>query len=262
VRIPNGFGRSSAAILAAFSTIAPPARAADPAPVFVHDSRERSPLASVQGGAPAVYARTAGGWRQYWLYFRENLQDRGIVRTGRHAGDWELVQVRREGTEAVYSQHAGGERCGREDLEWRGGRPVVYLANGSHAAYFHAGTRDRTWPDPNDEADGRGRVVRPRVVEVTASSPSWMRRRAPWGGARAGWVPGEQDSPRGPAFQPQGRWSDPAGWAARAAPCTGRRCVRVGACDGRETAMEAALLFPAAFVGVGMWRRRRRRRRR
>ena len=30
-------------------------------------------------------------------------------------------------------------------------------------------------------------------------------------GARAGWFPAEQSSPPGPAFQGQGRWSDPEG---------------------------------------------------
>ena len=41
----------------------------------------------------------------------------------------------------------------------RAGHPVVFPAHGSRASYFRAGTRDRMWPDPNDEADGRGRVI-------------------------------------------------------------------------------------------------------
>ena len=129
----------------------------------------------------------------------------------------------------MYAQHSGAERCGRR-VERRGGRPVVYVANGSHAAYFHAGTRDRMWPDPNDEADGRGDVQRPRVVRISEDSPAWMRDRAPWGGARASWVPFEQSSPRGPAFQPRavGR---PGRLGARRAPVHGppvrdRRRVR------------------------------------
>ena len=84
-------------------------------PVVVHDSRETSELGSVAGpGAfaaePVVYERQVGEWRQWWLGFAQNDQDRGIVRTGRHAGDWELIQIR-EGVEAVYSQHSGAERC-------------------------------------------------------------------------------------------------------------------------------------------------------
>ena len=64
-------------------------------PVVVHYSREASPLGSVgsrpgtYAPAPVVYERTAGSWRQWWLGFARNDQDRGIVRTGRHAGDWD-----------------------------------------------------------------------------------------------------------------------------------------------------------------------------
>ena len=124
---------------------------------------------------PVVYERRTDGWVQYWIWFEDNTQDRGVLRSGRHAGDWELVQYRTDGTEAVYAQHSGAERCATRDVELRGGRPVVYVANGSHASYFHAGTRDRIWPDPNDEADGRGALLRPRAVRVTAGSPGWMR---------------------------------------------------------------------------------------
>jgi Vacuolar protein sorting-associated protein 62 len=237
-------------------------------PVVVHDSRETSPLASVGSrpgtfaAEPVAYERTAGEWRQWWLAYARNDQDRGILRTGRHAGDWELIQVRLDRgrpVEAVYAQHSGAERCPWSAVETRGGRPVVYVAGGSHAAYFRPGVRDRTWPDPNDETDGRGLRVRPRVVRVDASAPAWMRYRGRWGESRAGWVPGEMDSPRGPAFQPQGRWSHVAGWAAGARECTRRDCDARGECDGRETAVAGVLagfgVVWALWLGVRRMRR-------
>ncbi len=91
--------------LAALAVPAGTARAAQVerlSPVLVHDADERSPATSVSGSGvpgtegeppgPAVYAHVAGPWIQYWLYFAANTQDRGIVRTGRHEGDWEMVQ--------------------------------------------------------------------------------------------------------------------------------------------------------------------------
>src|SRR5262249_23531663 len=73
------------------------------APVVVHDADERSPLANAAAHAPtsrdttdrrpavygrAVPARAGGEWLQYWLYYAYQDQDRGIVRSGRHEGDW------------------------------------------------------------------------------------------------------------------------------------------------------------------------------
>ena len=231
-------------------------------PVVVHDSRETSPLGSVGprpgtiSPAPAVYERRAGDWVQWWLPFASNDQDRGIVRTGRHANDWEMVQVRLdddgEPVEAVYAQHSGAERCPWSAVETRSGQPVIYVANGSHAAYFRPGVRDRTWPDPNDEADGRGETVVP-PVEPLGDWADWPGR---WGDARASWIPGEMDSPRGPALQPQGRWSDADAWARAARPCTFDRCDEAGECDGREVLLPLAAPLLAALAVIGLRRRR------
>ena len=223
------------------------------APVVVHDARETSSLASVGerlgtfAAAPVVYERRVGEWHQFWLAFARNDQDRGIVRTGRHAGDWELIQIR-EGVEAVYAQHSGGERCPWSAVEVRDGRPVVYVANGSHVAYFRPGVRDRMWPDPNDEADGRCTVVVPRVEPLG----DWARWPGRWGGARAGLVPGEMDSPRGPGYQHR----DPEAFARAARPCTYNRCDEVGECDSREVLLPLAAPLVAALAVIGLRRRR------
>jgi hypothetical protein len=228
-------------------------------PVLVHDAGERSPFAALEGTAAEVYGRAGpDGWLQYWLYARDNPHDRGILRTGRHEGDWELLQVRvvaGRPVEAVAAQHSGGERCGWRRLRLQDGHPVVYVANGSHALYFRPGLRDRTFPDPNDEADGRGARVRPRVVEISAGRPEWMRFRGRWGATRASWVPGESDSPRGPAFQGV-RWDDPAAFAADARPCAAEHCDERGECDGNENAMGVVAIGLAALLGWRRWTRR------
>jgi hypothetical protein len=235
-------------------------------PVYVLDARERNPVAGVRGEPPASYGRAvpAGGggrWLQYWRWHTYNGQDRGILRTGRHAGDWELVQVRVDtsGTpvEAVYAQHSGGERCGWPAVRTRGDAPVAFLANGSHAAYFRPGVRDRTFPDPNDEAEGRGRIQRPRLVVINAHDPAWMRFSGRWGASRARW-PFEQSSPRGPAFQGV-RWDDPTAFAASARGCLAGRCDERGECDGREVALGGGVVG-LGVLGLGLIALRRRRR--
>lgn len=230
-------------------------------PTLVHDSREGHHVTGVRGDrGPVAYSREAGDWVQYWLYFEDNTQDRGIVRTGRHKGDWEVVQVRRDGTRIVMSQHSGSESCPLRGLtpqsaRLRGQTPLdVYVARGSHALYLRPGVRDRMWPDPNDEADGRGLRVRPRVIDITTRD--WLGDRRPWGDTRAGWVPGEMDSPPGPAFQGV-RWDDPDAFARSARACERGRCDEVDECDGREQGI--AVGFLALLAGaIGLRIRSRR----
>ena len=140
--------------------------------------------------------------------------------------------------EAVYAQHSGAERCGVRRGDARDGRPVVFAAHGSHASYLRAGTRDRMWPDPNDEADGRGAVVAPaagrdhaRLAGLDAALDALGRLAgALVGAARAGLAarPG----------LPADRW-DPEAFAASAGSCRAA-CDEVGECDGPEKALTVA----------------------
>ena len=169
-----------------------------------------------------------------------------------------MVQYRLDGSEAVYAQHSGAERCPSSELERRGGRPVVYLANGSHAAYFHAGTRDRMWPDPNDEADGRGAVQRPRAVTISAGSPAWMRYPGP--GAARGRAGSRPSSPPRSArpSRPRAAGATPR-LGTRGAAVHGSALRRAGACDGAETALAGGALALVALLGGALaWRRRQR----
>lgn len=235
--------RVNVTVLAALVALAlgvAPARADDAAllarhaPELRYDARERDRATAVEALTPrvagasvalrprvsplpdVVYGRAVrdGGdaFLQYWLLYADNPQDRGIVRTGRHEGDWELVQVRvgpdGRARAATYAQHGWAARCGYD------GR--VFVAHGSHASYATAGEHGRPWPDPDDEARGDGRTVRPQVRPFGA----WVRWPGRWGRTRAGWVPAESDSPRGPAFQDTGAWRDPAGYHAAARPCS------------------------------------------
>ena len=217
-----------------------------------------------------VYGRVVRGrdevWLQYWVFYLYNAQDRGVVATGRHEGDWELVQVgldrRLRPRSAVYLQHDDAERCPWGDVERRGPAPVVYVANASHSAHFRAGVhRRRIFPDPNDEADGDGPGLRPRVVPIGAGSPGWAGWPGRWGASRGGWVPGEQESPRGPAFQPDDRWTDPGRFAEGAGRCTADCGRRLG-CRPLLTALArywpGGVLTLAAYVALLAVRQRRR----
>jgi hypothetical protein len=177
-----------------------------------------------------IYGRVAEEagerWLQYWLFFAQNTQDRGVVGTGLHEGDWEFVQIRLgvDGPDAVtLAQHSWAEACPYSELETEiveGHEvPVVFVAEGSHALYPRAGTGDRPWPDPNDRADGSGPEVRPRVELIAKGEPAWTLYPGPWGASEASWVPGEQSSPVGPMFKDDRRWFEPATFHREALPC-------------------------------------------
>lgn len=245
------------------------------APIYRLDRDEQAPPASVREATrlapglaalmaeeperPQVYGRAVSvsptrTYLQYWTFHLDNPQDRGVLRTGRHAGDWELVQLRLASGRpagAVYVQHSWAERCPWSRTEQQGGAPVVHVANGSHAAYFTRGVHGRPWPDPDDEARDGGAVLRLPVRVMTARRPAWMTYPGRWGAAEAGPVPGENSSPRGPAFQPD-RWDDPAALERAARPCA-------SGAPGRpwQIAAEAAAAALALAALVAVVRRRR-----
>lgn len=210
------------------------------APVLVLDAREAAPPVAVEpflrgargararAAPPRVYGRAvrdAGRlWLQYWFFYPDNPQDRGILRSGRHEGDWEMLQVGLGVDErprvVTFAQHSWRQGCGWTQVERDGAAPVGYVAHASHATYPRRGTHDRPWPDPNDEARGDGQRVRPPVGVITDERPGWVASRARWGASRAAWWnPAEQSSPVGPRFQDDGRWRAPAGWHAGARSC-------------------------------------------
>lgn len=84
-----------------------------------------------------VYARYVPGppaVLEYWyLYIYNDAPNR-------HEGDWEMVAIeldeQNRPSRAGYASHSHGYRRDWERVETRDGRPIVYVARGSHAAYF------------------------------------------------------------------------------------------------------------------------------
>jgi hypothetical protein len=168
---------------------------------------------------------------QYWLWYPWNAYS-PTVPPGElwqvHEGDWEAVSVlldlRGRPLVAGYSQHSAGERREWARVPKTGARPRVFVALGSHANYFAPG-RHRFDPRVVDpvlisvirqkgfepaDVTGVGRVVRPRLVRVTATAPSWMAFAGSWGEDAFIRVPPSEPAryglgPRGPAFHEQWR---------------------------------------------------------
>ena len=194
--------------------------------------------------APVVYCalfRSTGGIAlQYWLFHAFDLWSPVVPQSPdywkAHEGDWEAVTVLLDTagrpTEVGASRHCGGARRAWVKAERRGTRPVVYSALGSHALYFGPGRyaqAKRCWPkvalavfDAYNVAVvdhvAEGRRVSPRVVPVTATSPSWMRFRGTFGESQYLHFPQATfpsgAGPRGPAFHDLWRkpFATPRSW--------------------------------------------------
>jgi hypothetical protein len=175
---------------------------------------------------------------QYWIWYAWDVYG-PTVPPGElwqvHEGDWESVSVvvdaRGRPLQVAYSQHGEGVRRAWAAAPKQGLRPVAYVALGSHANYPTAGVHpfDSRVVDPlfisvirqngGEPVDrtGRGRVVRPALVRVTATSPAWMSFAGGWGEDGYLRVPNGQPTsyaatgPKGPAFHEQ--WRAPVGEA-------------------------------------------------
>jgi hypothetical protein len=172
--------------------------------------------------ANVVYGHVAtdsGGatWLQYWYWYLYNdynlLGD--LFHAGRHEGDWEMVQVRLDVAQradlAVYAQHRDGEARTWDAVERLPGteRPVVYVARGSHAAYFSDGMHwTGVW---FDHADGeRPSPDRQRLVVTgdDAAGFGWLRWPGRWGDTPKHGGIAPADSPISPGTR--GVWRDPS----------------------------------------------------
>jgi hypothetical protein len=149
-----------------------------------------------------------------------------------HEGDWESVSVLldRTGKPLVVglSRHGAGALRDWAKVPKRGSRPLVYVALGSHANFFGPGEHPldprmvppqliaviKAFEQPPVDHTGKGKVVRPRLVRVTAKTPSWMTFAGTWGEDGYVHYPNHDPivsgaGPRGPAFHKQ--WRAPVG---------------------------------------------------
>ena len=191
---------------------------------------------AAHGSGPVVYGaalrRGSMTELQYWVWYAWDVYS-PTVPPGElwqvHEGDWEVVSVVVDaaGRPLVvgYSEHGKGVRRDWAKAPKQATHPLSYVALGSHANYPSPGTHPfdprvvdslfisvirQNGQAPVDHT-GRGRVVRPRLVRVSATSPAWMAFAGGWGEDGYLRVPGGQPQsysatgPKGPAFHTQWR---------------------------------------------------------
>ncbi len=188
------------------------------------------------GASPVVYAaarRTKDRVDlQYWLWYPYDDYSPTVPAGGIwqvHEGDWEsvavVVDLRGKPLFAAYSQHGKGKRRAWGKVPKQRLRPVVYVGLGSHANFFGPGEQplDPRIVDPAlisvieaygsrpVDNTGRGSIVRPTLVRVTATNPGWMMFAGAWGETGYLHVPDREPiaaglGPRAPAFQKQWRF--------------------------------------------------------
>jgi hypothetical protein len=188
---------------------------------------------------PVVYGAVFPGATrtvlEYWVFYTFDLYQ---VSTAPpldqfwqdHEADWEAVAVvldsARKPLFVGTSRHCSGARRVWSKVRKRGAHPVVYVALGSHANYFGPGEiplDKRCWPPvalaiykaykvPLRDHVAGGVTVAPQVVQVTATTPSWMTFPGAWGEKQYVHFPSNAPfafgfGPKGPAFH--ALWTQP-----------------------------------------------------
>ena len=170
---------------------------------------------------------------QYWLFYVYNdAQFIASVGAGDHEGDWEGIQLvfdkslhdllaadDARPTMLAYAAHEGGHYTRSPDSCLRGVRPAVYVAYGSHAAYF---TNSVTYviykdvlPVARDRARGGGPSLRVATASTDAGgkyhlrlltgSEGWLHWLGRWGDDDGGYGLDKHDrGPLGPRYK--GLW--------------------------------------------------------
>jgi hypothetical protein len=130
-----------------------------------------------------------------------------------------LLDANEQPTQAVFAQHKSAETkpwSAVKKAPSSAATPLVYVARGSHAAYFTPGQHwTGAWLD---NADGKGPQIDPAVVVLGDNDPGWAVWPGRWGDTKTTGAPIDSDSPTGPGGHDQ--WRNPAtlaGVAARAA---------------------------------------------
>lgn len=188
--------------------------------------------------ARVVEIRDKGGEKrvvlQYWFLYYFNDWNNN------HEGDWEMIQLvfeadsvlqilaeSRDPVMASYSCHASGNSKPWADVDRDESHPNVYVATGSHANYFSAGTKFNP-PEcvafgidsAPDETEARI-LERPTTLEIRlltedAQDDPWLLFRGRWGQVvdppcdAFDLLDSEVCGPTGPMMKDQ--WSDPLAW--------------------------------------------------
>ena len=161
-------------------------------------------------------------WLQYWFWYFFNDYNLigNFIKAGLHEGDWEMIQIRLQDETpdlAIYAQHATAEtrRWSQVDLVPGTQRPLVYVARGSHAAYFEPGRHwTGHWFDYAD-AKRKSPEISLNVVVEEDEDWRWIRWPGRWGDTKKGDNPLDSNSPDGPADHDQ--WDDPLVMVEKAA---------------------------------------------
>jgi hypothetical protein len=170
-------------------------------------------------------------WLQYWAWYFYNDYQLALG-LGTHEGDWESVQLRMSvggvtPDVAVYAQHRAGERRNWEDVEKHPDSPdtpIVYVARGSHAAYFEAGFHQtEAW---YDVADAKRPAPKLTLEIIEEDEHAWMRWPGRWGDTtpRDRDHPLDQSSPTGPGTKRH--WRNPDTLLNNARPSVPRKAPR------------------------------------